>query len=616
MSAQFSGGGSSSLPLLVALLVALATPRVIPAELRLKRVSCRAPCAYYANDIDYHPMTDVDHDGRLEMAYYAGHIDSMLTSPPRWEIGRFLPYNRWTILHADTIVYPPPPGIWPGYFHPGDFGDFDGDGLMELVGYNWIWVGSTCRSILCSMEQPDPAGMPTELAWTFDISPGSATMMAVQLPGDLDGDSLSDLLTAQDDTPSNLILECTGNNAVRVAWRPPQNCACPRTTYGDFDSDGKREFIGGMIYSSGPVGVRECQGNDRYQRVWYEETGLPNGGVDVFAGNDVDQDGRPEFFMAFATYLGGTWLNRLFCWQATGDNQYERVLVDLVWVSSVRMNSLGRSMCADLDGDSVQEIVWSVVRALGVIKASGVNQFQREWTWVNDHHSTPADLNVNIADVNYDGYQDIVAMGDGKISVFEVEAVKVLRPAGGEVFQAGETCRVSWQTFTPPRCDSVSLFLRRDSTYRLDTIAHGLAPTDTPCLWVVPDIRAESARVMAVAYGPGWQYDECDRPFTIRPSGVEEARLHPVRGWALSVSPNPTAGRAVVCYDVPVASDVSLSLFDATGRVIAELASGPHAPGSYSVPLRSSSLSSSVFFLRLQGGATLISRKLILTASD
>jgi hypothetical protein len=574
----------------------------------MKRVAFRSPSAY-ATDLAYHPIFDVDRDGRLEMAYQAGNIESMPTNPWRWEVGRFLAFNRWALVYVDTAVWPPPQGLCSGFFQPGDFGDFDGDGLMELVGYNWIWQGSTCRSILCALEQPTPATMPTELAWTYEISPEGATMMAVQLPGDLDGDRLSDLLTAQDDTPMNLVLECAGNNAVRVAWRPPQSCACPRTTYGDFDSDGKREFIGGMIYSSGPVGVWESQGNDQYERVWYEETGLPSGGVDVFAGNDVDQDGRPEFFMAFATYLGGTWLNRLFCWQATGDNQYERVPVEEVWVSSVRMNSLGRSMCADLDGDSVQEIVWSIVRALGVIKSTGVNQFRREWTWINSHHPTPVALNVNIADVNYDGYQDIVAMGDGKISVFEVEAVKVLRPVGGEVFQAGETCKVSWQTFSPPRCDSVSLFLRLDSTYRLDTIAHGLAPADTPYAWVIPDIRADSCWLMAIAYGPGWQYDECDRPFTIRPSGVEETGLGPVRDWALSVSPNPARGRAVVRYDVPVASEVSLSLFDAAGRAVSELATGPHAPGSYSVPLRSpvvsprsSILSSGVYFLKFRAG--------------
>ncbi len=306
MSAKtLNGGGSPSLPLLALVLATLTTPRLGLAELRLRRVAHRAPLAH-ADDLLYHPVADVDRDGMFEMAYVAGSIESMPTNPLRWEIGRFLPFNRWELVHADTGEWPPPQGLCSGFFRPGDVGDFDGDGLIELVGYNWIWQLPTCRSILCALEQPTPSTMPTELTWSYEISPEGATMMAVQLPGDLDGDSLSDLLTAQDDTPANLILECAGNNAVRVGWRPPQNCAGPRTTYGDFDSDGKREFMGGIIYSSGLVGVWECQGNDQYQRVWYEETGLPNGGVDVFSGNDIDQDGRPEFFMAFATYLGGT----------------------------------------------------------------------------------------------------------------------------------------------------------------------------------------------------------------------------------------------------------------------------------------------------------------------
>ncbi len=286
-------------------------------------------------------------------------------------------------------------------------------------------------------------------------------------------------------------------------------------------------------------------------------------------------------------------------------------------------------MCADLDGDGVQEIVWSMVRALGVIKATGVNEFRREWTWINNHHATPMALNVNVADVNYNGYQDIVAMGDGKISVFEVEAVRVLQPAGGEVFQAGETCRVSWQTFEPPRCDSVSLFLRRDSTYRLDTIATGLASADTPFVWVVPDIRADSCWLMAIAYGPGWQYDECDQPITIRPSGTEEARLRPTRDWALSARPNPARGRAIIRYDVPAAAEVNLTLFDATGRKVAVLASGRHEAGSFSIPLsvRGSpsargraptcgTVPEGVYFLRLETPTMRISRKVSVAADD
>jgi hypothetical protein len=119
------------------------------------------------------------------------------------------------------------------------------------------------------------------------------------------------------------------------------------------------------------------------------------------------------------------------------------------------------------------------------------------------------------SDFNRNGYNEILMSGGGKTYIYEIEAVKVLGPNGGTSLHGGDTVSIHWETYNPPRCDSVSLFLRRDSTWQLDTIAHGLAPTESSYIWTVPDRRLDCCHVVAIAYGPGWQFDESDTFFSI-----------------------------------------------------------------------------------------------------
>ena len=274
------------------------------------------------------------------------------------------------------------------------------------------------------------------------------------------------------------------------------------------------------------------------------------------------------------------------------------------------------SCCADVDGDSIDEVFWSCGTHVQAYRNTGQHQFEQVWYWSNQD-STSA--NITAYDVNGNGYKELIVSGSGRTFIFEVDAIQVVSPNGGQVLVRGDTCQIRWRILTPPRCDSVSLFLRSDSNtvngfYRLDTIAHGLSPNESTCSWVVPDTTLDSARVLAIAYGPGWQFDESDSTFRIAPSGVAGPRIAPPRDWALSVSPNPSADRTTVRWDVPRRGSVRVSLHDAAGRLVKELASGAEEPGRYAAEARiSSSLPAGVYFCTLDAGEKRISRKVVLT---
>jgi hypothetical protein len=78
--------------------------------------------------------------------------------------------------------------------------------------------------------------------------------------------------------------------------------------------------------------------------------------------------------------------------------------------------------------------------------------------------------------------------------------------------------------------------------------------------------------------------------------------------------PNPFNPSTVISYKLSVFSDVKLEVFDVLGRKVATLVSSRQAAGNYNYPFSSISysLSSGVYFYRLQAGAFVESRKMIL----
>ncbi len=168
--------------------------------------------------------------------------------------------------------------------------------------------------------------------------------------------------------------------------------------------------------------------------------------------------------------------------------------------------------------------------------------------------------------MNKNGYQEIVVSGWNKTSIFEVEAVRLLRPNGGENFIGGDQEIIKWRTFYPPRCDSLSLLFSRDNGRSYEIIASGIPGTDTSSLWSVPNISSDSCRIKIIAYGPGWQYDESDGLFSITPTGMEENQrsLFP----PLQIYPNPNKGVIKIRYSLPKREDTRIEICDASGRQI------------------------------------------------
>jgi hypothetical protein len=538
-------------------------------------------------------------------------------NPYRLEVWEHQGWNRFSLVYADTGVYPHPPGITTGNAIPFAAGDVDGDGLTDVVCINIDKRDSGLfYCIVMTLESPDSFGYPCSLSWYYRYSDNGTIPIPTYYPPDLDKDGHREVFCA---TPSIgwCIWENTADNQNEIVWRDTIHAGC-QLTFGDFDLDGRENFASAGLGSMGLVSVWECTGDNQYE-VPYRDTVLQPNGADVFMTNDIDGDSLPEFYAAFENVPRGKIY--LYMWEANqvGSDVYHRTLVDSVSFSGTDWGRI--SECGDIDGDGVDECIWTTPDQIKVYKAIGgnkharpVQQLQEVWHWYNDHGGFRS-LVSTVHDVNNDGYNELITAGNAKISIFEIDAIDLLSPNGGSC-SIGDTVPIRWVTHSPPRCDSLSLFLRRDSLWNLSTIAAGLPGTDTLYRWVVPSGVPDTGRIVVMAYGPGWQYDMSDSAIHFTGSGVAEETCRVPLQWSLSVSPNPARGAFSVRYDVPefaakagtvprsartrgTVPVFALGIYDASGRLVRSLSEGEVSPGRYEARIPSGVLPAGIYFLRL-----------------
>ncbi len=76
--------------------------------------------------------------------------------------------------------------------------------------------------------------------------------------------------------------------------------------------------------------------------------------------------------------------------------------------------------------------------------------------------------------------------------------------------------------------------------------------------------------------------------------------------------PNPFNPSTVISYQLPISSEVRLVIYDMLGREVATLVNGRQEAGRYSVSFNAASLSSGVYFYRLQASNFVETRKMML----
>ena len=100
------------------------------------------------------------------------------------------------------------------------------------------------------------------------------------------------------------------------------------------------------------------------------------------------------------------------------------------------------------------------------------------------------------------------------------------------------------------------------------------------------------------------------RNITGEVSAPPPVQRHPSAGLQISLGPNPANPFVVASFELRVASNMSLDIFDICGRKIVELASGFHLPGEYRYVWDASKNASGIYIIRLETPQESLSEKL------
>jgi hypothetical protein len=191
---------------------------------------------------------------------------------------------------------------------------------------------------------------------------------------------------------------------------------------------------------------------------------------------------------------------------------------------------------------------------------------------------------------------------------------------------------VTWEEFSGTNVEPTTNVLRGDIWYSYSTNngitwADGQKLTDGGDVsYRYPSVLNPIADTVMVEYlidqvaGYFVQHAEgaaTDNPVVVQkwlnPVGVAEGPA-PASPRRLEVTASsPVRGAAVISYALPRAGDVSLVVYDATGRPIQTLANGRRDAGRYAATWNARGAAAGIYFCALESGGSRTSRKIVLT---
>ena len=100
------------------------------------------------------------------------------------------------------------------------------------------------------------------------------------------------------------------------------------------------------------------------------------------------------------------------------------------------------------------------------------------------------------------------------------------------------------------------------------------------------------------------------RNITGEVSAPPPVQRHPQAGLQISLGPNPANPITAISYKLQAASQVSLQVFDISGRKLVELASGFHLAGEYRYVWDAGNRAAGIYIIRLKTPQESLSGKL------
>ena len=278
--------------------------------------------------------------------------------------------------------------------------DLDKDGLMEM--------NFRRKQHFYNFEKRSQDSFPDSLNIVHEMWQRYNTI-STETFTDMDNDNIMDVIyigadtlepygrkvyVAEYDLPTNTFLKRFSNR--------PKDWRISGISTGDFDNDGHKEFAVGAI--QGNVYIYENKGPDTYQMTFHDSLPTPNAYLNC-ATNDIDNNGKDEFFIAGSSYYwgaSGTWV---FWYEADGDDNY--IKPRSFFLSGTGVLGTTEMYSYDVNNDGKLDLVFAFAEHVVILVWNNVNQEFDLFYFKFINKGYTEVQSVNIYDVNVDGAPDL-----------------------------------------------------------------------------------------------------------------------------------------------------------------------------------------------------------------
>lgn len=245
--------------------------------------------------------------------------------------------------------------------------------------------------------------LPTTIDFIFSPYPGQIDHPKF---GDFDKNGITDYLFYDDTFRGTIICEYNYaiNNFVKVEEILHTTGFYAGYAIGDFDLDDKTDIVYGGL--EGDVYVIEAEGEHSYSLAWSAEIGGCCSYWQMFT-NDIDKNGKPEFWVSSLTYNGVADVTSYTCFEYTVDNEYQEVYrIDFVGVYPLYAHNI---FPIDVDKDGTEELVFCISDYVFIMqfKGSPVNP-SYEIFYMTRNNIPGGFYGVTMYDLDDDGNEELL----------------------------------------------------------------------------------------------------------------------------------------------------------------------------------------------------------------
>ncbi len=139
----------------------------------------------------------------------------------------------------------------------------------------------------------------------------------------------------------------------------------------DFDGDGFLEFVTGSGASYSHIYIWENTGDDSYTQVYVDTMTTANAYMTT-ASNDIDGNGKIEFFVGGSSFYNGVPASRIYWFEANGNNQYTKVRN--IFMLGTDVLGTTELYSYDVNNDSVDDLVFAFSFSVVMLIWNGATQ--------------------------------------------------------------------------------------------------------------------------------------------------------------------------------------------------------------------------------------------------